>query len=221
VSRPSRPLFIGLLGTLVLVGVLFFALKPPGKGADSNSKFNAPISQAQQAVVQSQAAAAKIESATGSTTDSPAASAAPAATAAPATPLTAHHATATPATALKPHVAQHAPAVKLPALAAGDKSAPILTALAHHDVAVVLFWTSGGADDDSVRRAVAAVSHRPKVKVFAIPMKSVGKYPALTTGVSITVSPTTLVIGPDHRYQLIAGYTGVFALEQAIALARH
>jgi hypothetical protein len=205
-------MFIGLLSTLVIVGGLFFALKPPGKGADSKSPYNGPIASAQQAVALSQSAASRVENATGSTS--------PTATATPAT----HVAVQAPAGA-KPaivHAVVHHPApAAVSGLAPGDHSAKILTAVAHHHVAVVLFWKHGGADDDAVRRAVAQVSRQRGVDAFSIPISKVGEYPAITTGVDIEVTPTTLVIGPDHRFQELTGFTDAPSLATAVWRARH
>jgi hypothetical protein len=204
-------MLLGLLSTLLIVGVLFVALKPPGgeKKGDKPGALGNSISQAQKAVVQSQIDAANASHVGDDPTASPSATAKP-----PAALPT--------ATTAKPpvHVVVHKHASQLPGLAAGDRSRKILTALNHHKVAVVLFWTRGGADDDSVRRAVAAVAGKPHVAVFAVSSLDVGKYPAITTGVQITVSPTTLVIGPNHRFQEIVGYTNAPAITQAIALAR-
>lgn len=129
-------------------------------------------------------------------------------------------ATHAPATTHVTHpVAKHtSPAI--PKIAAGDHSRKILVALAAKKVAVVLFWTKGAADDNSVRRAVAAVSTRHRVAVFTIPSEQVGRYPAITTGVQIAISPTVLVIGPNHQYQKLVGYTNAEAIGQAIDLAR-
>ena len=102
--------------TLAFAGVYFVALKPPSK--DSDSHYNAPISDAQKAVVQSQVAAAKAQAAGGDVTQAAAGdpSATPSATAKPPTTL----GTAVKAhTAPKPHVVPVKPhAVAKPAPAA-------------------------------------------------------------------------------------------------------
>jgi len=210
VSAPSRPLLLGLLVTLAVIGGLFVALKPPGKGADSSSPLNGPISQAQKAVVQSQVAAAKAEAAAGNTST-------PTATPAPPVKIIAHTA---PAPVRHHAVVHHGQTPSIPQIAPWDESRKIFVALAHHDVAVVLFWTKGNADDNSVRRAVAAVAGRPRVAIFVIGMRQVGRYPALTAGQAITVSPTTLIVGPSRRFVPITGYTDTLAIEQAITQVR-
>ena len=208
-------MFIGLLVTLLIVGGMFFVLKPPGKGADGDSPLNSPISQAQQAVAQSQAAATKAEQATGSEVPAPSATQTPPsglATQTPVKPVVKHP------KAVHPTVAHHK--ASAPAIAAGDHSGKIFAAMAAKKVAVILFWTKGGADDNSVRRAVSSITGRHGVAVFTIPIDQVGKYPSITTGARIAISPTVLVIGPDHRYQEIVGYTDAAAITQAIGLAR-
>jgi hypothetical protein len=246
VSTPSRPLLIGLLVTLAIAGVYFVALKPPGKGADSNSQFNAPISNAQKAVVQSQVAAAQAQRAAdnaGSTTPAvtpkpvtPVVTAKPAVPVHPAvkhTATTVKHTTTTvkhTATATQPVVVKHtttvthAPAIKhtsnVPKLASWDKSGKIFNALAHGNVAVLLFWTKGGSDDNSVRRAVQSVSKRKHVSTFVVPMSDVGKYEAVTSQFEVTVSPTVLVFGRKDQFIPIIGYTTAPTINQYINSVR-
>jgi hypothetical protein len=240
VSTPSRPLLIGLLATLSIAGVWFVALKPPGKGADSNSPYNGPISQAQKAVVQSQVAAAKSEQAAGNET-TPAATPTPPsalATAKPSVPIhpavkhpvathpaVTHHVavhSSTPVTHTAPKhpvvVTHHTP--KAAQIAPWDQSAKILSAIAHHNVAVVLFWTKGGSDDNSVRRSVQQIGKGKHTAAFVIPMKDVGKYEAITNGMEITVSPTTLIIGPKDQFIPIIGYTTVPTIQQYVNSVR-
>jgi hypothetical protein len=224
---------------LAFAGVYFVALKPPGKGNDS--PYNAPISDAQKAVVQSQVAAAKAQAATGDAAQAAAGdpSATPSATAkAPTTlgkaatphPAVKLHAVKPTAVAVKPHPAavqpaakHHAPAAALkaaPKAPAWDRSRKVFAALAHHKIAVLLFWTKGGADDNSVRRAVTQVSKRHGVATFSDPMSAVGKYAAITAAIPITVSPTVLVIGPNGHYIPINGYTSAATILRAITLVR-
>ncbi len=215
---------------LAFAGVYFVALKPPGKGNDS--PYNAPISDAQKAVVQSQVAAAKAQAAAGDPSATPSATAKPptlgqAATPHPAVKL---HAVKPHAVAVKPHPSAVTPAAKHPAAAqtpkassktpAWDRSTKVFAALAHHKIAVLLFWTKGGADDNSVRRAVTQVSKRHGVATFSDPMSAVGKYAAITAAIPITVSPTVLVIGPNRHYIPIDGYTSAATIQRAITLVR-
>lgn len=228
---------------LAFAGVYFVALKPPGKGNDS--PYNAPISDAQKAVVQSQVAAAKAQAATGDAAQAAAGdpSATPSATAKPPTlgqaatphPAVKLHAVQPQAVrphavAVKPHPSAVTQAAKHPAAAqthkasskapAWDRSTKVFAALAHHKIAVLLFWTKGGADDNSVRRAVTQVSKRHGVATFSDPMSAVGKYAAITAAIPITVSPTVLVIGPNRNYIPIDGYTSAATIQRAITLVR-
>jgi hypothetical protein len=239
VSTPSRPLLIGLLATLAIAGVWFVALKPPGKGADSNSQFNAPIANAQKAVVQSQVAAANAEQAAGNSTPAAAAKpATPVVTPKPAVPVhpAVKHVTVTPVVkhpvavkqpvvaavkapvvvAVKHPVPVHHTSANVPKLPSYDKSGKIFAALARGNVAVVLFWTQGGSDDSSVRRAVQSISGRHHVSTFVISMKDVGKYEALTSQYEVNVSPTVLIFGPKDEFIPLVGYTTAPALNQYI-----
>jgi len=232
VSTPSRPLLVGLLVVLAFAGVYFVALKPPGKGADSNSQFNAPISDAQKAVVQSQVDAAKAEQAgadtTASVTPKPDTALATAKPATPVHPGVKHSVTTHPAVkhpAAVKHAAatavvikHHAP--KASQLQPWDHSAKILASIAHGNVAVVLFWTKGGADDNSVRRAVQQVSQHKQTSAFVIPMKDVGKYEAITGPYEVTVSPTVLVVGPRDQFIPIVGYATAPTIQQYVNSVR-
>ena len=55
------------------------------------------------------------------------------------------------------------------------------------------------------------------------PVERVGEYERITRGVTVSQSPTTLVIGPDRRARAIAGLTERTEVAQAVgdALARY
>jgi hypothetical protein len=106
----------------------------------------------------------------------------------------------------------------LAGIAKGDRSKPIVRALADGKVVVLLFWNKAGADDRATRRAVAAADrHDGKVVVKAAGVGDVGRYHGITKGAQILTSPTALVIGPDRSARPIVGYTTTAELDDAVA----
>jgi hypothetical protein len=102
-------------------------------------------------------------------------------------------------------------------VAPGDPSGPLLHALDQGKVVVLLFWNSNGADDRAARDAVrGAGRHGGQVVVKVAPIKQVGSYAAITTGVKVNESPTVLVIDPSHVARPIVGYTTASEVDQAI-----
>jgi hypothetical protein len=84
-------------------------------------------------------------------------------------------------------------------------------------VVVVLFWNPQGADDIATRGAIRGLDrHSGKVAVHVVPISRVGRYPAITKGVTIAQSPTTLVIGRKRQTRAIAGLSEPTELSQAV-----
>jgi hypothetical protein len=195
----SRPLLIALGGVVVLLVVWLVALKPKPVSVDNTPLGpTQAIPKAQQAAAASDAANAKVQAATGQP-------AAPATTAAPATSAPAP-ATATPAAA-----ATATPAAGRPL----DGS--IRRELSAGRVVVVLFWNAKAADDIATRGALRGLDrHHGKVAVHVVPVARVGRYPAITSGVTIAQSPTTLVIGRKRQTRVIAGLSEPRELAQAV-----
>lgn len=113
-----------------------------------------------------------------------------------------------------------APAVKKaakPTTTTGDPSRPILDAVGNGKVAVVLFYESDGADDRAVRRSLKELPRREgRVVVFSARIGDVGRYAAITRGVSVLSAPTILVIGADRVASAITGYTEVGEIDQLV-----
>ncbi|MEA2148848.1 MAG: hypothetical protein QOD69_678 [Solirubrobacteraceae bacterium] len=194
-DQVSRPLLI-VLGAVVLLLVLWLvALKPKPVSVDSTPL--APtqaITTAKQAVATSDAANAQVQAATGQ--------AAPAPTASAATPAPAAAAPAAPAA---------------PARDAGRLDGSILRDIRRGRVVVMLFWNAQGADDIATRGAIRALDrHHGKVAVHVVSIAQVGRYPAITRGVAIAQSPTTLVIGRKRHARAIVGLSEPQELSQAV-----
>lgn len=84
-------------------------------------------------------------------------------------------------------------------------------------VVVVLFWNAQAADDIATRGVLRGLDrHHGKVAVHVVPIAQVGRYPAITDGVTIAQSPTTLVIGRGRHARVIVGLSEGKELSQAV-----
>jgi hypothetical protein len=221
-DQVSRPMRIAAAATLALVAVWFVALRPkPVPVAATPLAPTQAIQPAQQAASASNAANAQAQSAgtatqtipAGATTAAPAASATTSATPASATTSTspASAATSTPASA-----APSAPA-SAPSVSDGRRDGAIVRDIRAGKVVVVLFWNAQAADDIATRGAIRDLDlHGGKVAVHVVPIGRVGEYPAITQGVTIAESPTTLVIDRKRHARVIAGLSEPQELAQAV-----
>jgi hypothetical protein len=147
----------------------------------------------------------------------PSAAAKPGATAASTTTTPAVTPATGTATAAKPAVKPAATKPAKPAGPAGDPSKPILAELDRGHTAVVLFVGKTAKDDSAVRRAVKAIDrHHGKVDVHVLPLSRVGRYEAITRGVTVHQSPTVLVISKQRAARAIVGFTTVAELDQLV-----
>jgi cytoskeletal protein RodZ len=230
-------MLIALVGTLAFGAVWFVLLRPksitpeptasPGASApasDPSSSGSTPITdrpaQAQAAAdaASQQAEGAAAADAAGSgaaTTSSPAAgSAADSASSAAAGTAPAPDASASSASSAAS--GSGAPKITFAkGMPAGERA--VLRQLASGKTVVMLFWSPKGADDRQARRAVREASRgRSKVAVRLVPIKDVGAYESITGGVTITQSPTTMIIGPERKAVTITGLVDPLEIEQAI-----
>jgi hypothetical protein len=198
-DQVSRPMIIALAATVILAAVWLVVLRP--KTADVAATAAAPVTAvapAKDAAAAADAANAKLSNAAdgGATTATPATVAAPAGAA-----------TATPAA--KPTAAD----VK----AAGARDAAVARDIGEGKVVVLLFWNAKGADDIATRAAVRGISRRGgKVAVHVIPISRVAEYESITQDVTITQSPTTVVIDRSRRGRAISGLSERGELAQAV-----
>jgi hypothetical protein len=215
----SRPVLIALGATVALLLVWLVALKPkpvpvaatPLAPIQAIPPATAAAAAADAATAQTQAASAAAGQAT---TAAPAAGATTAATAAPAASAT----TAAPAAATATTAAPAASATTAPRSESNDRrDGAILRDIRHHKVVVVLFWNATAADDIATRGALRDLDlHGGKVTVHVVPIGRVGEYPAITQGVTIAQSPTTLVIDRARHTRVIAGLSEPRELAQAV-----
>jgi hypothetical protein len=205
-AQLSRPLLLALAATVALVAVWLVALRP--KPVPVRYTPLAPIQaipKAHDASAISDAANAKVQAATGGS-------------AAPAGPsAAAPRASASSPTASRPaaspqagrHDARPSPGARRDAAVARD--------LAHGKVVVLLFWNPDAADDVATRSALRGLDlHRGKVVVRAVPIGRVAQYAAVTRGLKIAQSPTTVVIGRERHTRVIVGLTEPSELAQAV-----
>jgi hypothetical protein len=247
VDQVSRPMQIALVAVVLLAGMWFTVLKPkpaadapvaaatpaaPAPSAESSQPV-APgvkglataVDKAKGAAATSDAANAKIQSATGGNASTPTATptAAKPATAAakPAAAKAVKHtaAKATPtAKAVKPGTKA---AATTAAGSSVDPSGRLLAYLAKGKTLVILF-EGQGADDQAARTAVHQTAKAdPKHVVSAyIPITDVGKYEAITSDVQVLAAPTILVIGTDGKATPLTGYVDAGVVRQAVGDAR-
>jgi hypothetical protein len=194
----SRPLLIALGATVVLLAVWFLALKPKPVTVDSTPL--APtqaIPQAKQASAASDAANAKLQAATGGAAQS-----------------------TLPAPAATSATQAATPAAQAPAAASASGSrldGDILRDIRRGRVVVVLFWNAESADDIATRGALRNLDrHKGRVAVHVVAISRVGRYPAITQGVTIAQSPTTVVIGRKSHTRVIVGLSEARELSQAV-----
>lgn len=102
-----------------------------------------------------------------------------------------------------------------------DDRAPadIIRALARGH-AVVLLFSSRGADDRAVRGALRSVSHRGgRVLVRSASINAVSRYGSITRGVEVLQAPTVIVVGPHGSARAFPGYTDSTEIDQAVSAA--
>lgn len=200
-SQLSKPYQYALIAMIVLAGAWFTVLKPSDDVAVDAPLPATPAATAP-GVQGLTTAVDKAKAAVDTSTSAP--DAAPTAPTAP---------TATSAVPVPP--AGKAPGK--PTTTTGDPSRPILDAVGDGKVAVVLFYENDGADDRAIRRSLKVLPRREgRVAVFSAPIADVGRYAAITRGVSVLSAPTVLVIGADRVASAITGYTEVGEINQLV-----
>lgn len=214
-DQVSRPLQIALASVVVLAALWMVALRP--KDEESSGSDAPSVATPVDAVPKAQAAVAASDAA--SKASDAASSSVAGDAAAPATPAPAPEpATATPSAAPK----GAAPVKKEAATVTGPKAdvdgeARVLAALDAQKVVVMLFQTPKAADDRAVARAVRKLDRRGgKVLVRVIPIGQVGRYEAITRGVTVTQSPTTVIVDRNRKARTIVGFTDGAELRQAV-----
>jgi hypothetical protein len=210
----SRPL-IGLLVATVLVFALWIvALKPSASSSGSSGglgQYQNAINAAHNAVKVAQGAAA----AQGGNLATPSAAPPQSGTAA------AGAASASAAPAAKPSNSPATPpkGAANPAPTRGKKTRLSIVegALRHHRVVAMLFYNPAGADDRAVEQELAGVSrHNGRVVKLAVPISELAAFPVISNQVSITQSPTLVLVNPAAQATTIVGFADTFEIAQRI-----
>jgi hypothetical protein len=218
VDQVSRPYLIALAAAAVFAVAWLTVLHPRTSTGDTrHTAAAAPgtaglgraVGDAKGAVRASEASAQRAQAASGASPAPPTAGSRRPATTGQASPA-APRAAGAPAR----------PAIKRAASTPVDRSAPLLREMARGH-AVVLLFTTRGADDRASRAAVATLArrHRGRVDVHLARISRVGDYGAITAGVQVLQAPTMLVIAPGGRTQSIVGLTSGREIDQAVAAA--
>jgi hypothetical protein len=106
------------------------------------------------------------------------------------------------------------------AAASGDVGARISSEVQAGKVVVVLFWDRRGADDRAARDAVRSLpDHGGKVATHVVPISQVGSLEGLTRGVSVTQSPTTIIINRKATARTLVGLTDPTQVDQLVRAA--
>ena len=245
-GQVSRPMQIALVGAFLFLAVWFLALRPKKASTEATapapaqttalpttstpqptaSGFGKAVAKARAGVqTADQAVAAEQATGTSTTGGTPApsgsGSSTAAATAAPAAPAAARlrgsvasvavvgaeQAGATVTVLRK--VTDQGPARHLPAR--------VQSALDHHHVIVLLFWSRRSSDDRAVRDEVAHLSrHRGQVLVVMEPVGAVGRYSRITAGVEVSQSPTVLIVDRHRKAEMLTGFVDGENINQAV-----
>ncbi|MBJ7329081.1 MAG: hypothetical protein JHC95_04230 [Solirubrobacteraceae bacterium] len=234
-TQVSRPMLIALVGVVAFAAVWFMVLRPkPAEVSTADAPAGAietPVTdrpqQAQEAIDaanatitgKKQTADAAAEGTSTPSTSSPA-TASSGSEAATSGSTGSSSSAATTGSAAKPTTTSSTKVTKTePGTPAGE--AAILRALDSGKVAVVLFWTPSGSDDRAAYRAVREATHGTKnVKVQVVRASEVGTFESITGDVTVTQSPTTMVISPDHKAVTLTGLIDPLEIEQAVVRMR-
>ncbi len=219
----SRPLIALLISTVAAFAVWFVALKPSssggGSGTASPGLYTSAIAKAHAAVATSAAASiahgGKIV------------------TAVPQPSVTTGTQRPAGSTPLQPV----APAGTQPVASAAGRSTTTAAPLAHRSsvssstqrrnavtraleakkTLALLFYNSAGADDQAVRAELAAVATRGgRVVKLAVPLGELANYKVVTNQVTVSASPTLVLIDGAHRASTLVGFADRFEIAQRV-----
>jgi hypothetical protein len=102
------------------------------------------------------------------------------------------------------------------------RQAQVEQALKQGKIALVLFWTRKGADDQAVQRELRQLggTHAKTLATFQARPEEVASFGSITRGVQVSQTPTLLIINRLGQATTVTGYTDAYAIEQKIAEAR-
>jgi hypothetical protein len=200
----SPPLRFALIGIVLFGAIWFVALRPKGEStepkavtapgvqglANSVAKARDAKEAADASVKRSEAAAANVDGSTAT-------------------------GTAAKATVVKTSKAKSGGSI--PRGAAARRDARRLAADLKDGKAVVLLFGSQSADSKHNAAVLRAIDHRGgRVVTRRTSISQIGNYAIFTANTTANQAPTTYVMGPKNRAKIIAGYTSVGEVDQAV-----
>ena len=110
-----------------------------------------------------------------------------------------------------------APVAPVTKQALKDLPKDVRKAVRDRKVLVLLFYNNRSADDVAVRRELARVSdYGHQVFIDAHWIKNVGRYQAITRGLSVDQSPTIVVSDANLKAETLVGYVDHQTIDQAV-----
>lgn len=231
-AHVSRPLVGLLVSTLAFFAIWTVALKPGGSASGGGSQGLHSLSSAVAAahhVAATSGAASAAESGVPSPSGSAAGRTSTVAStgsragtirssSANAAAAPSHGATPSPAGTAAVGSSQAATTTEpSPATAASQPGAARLkTALAAHEVVMLLFYNPSGADDQAVKQEVDAVRPRAGVLVLSAPITQLANYSSLTDQVPVSQSPTLLFIDRRGQASALTGFSDGLEIAQRL-----
>ena len=198
-ANVPRPLIALLVATVAIAALWVVALKPSSSSnrAGSQGTYQSAVNKAHQAVAISNSASAAHGGTVGT---SPAITPQPRAAVPPK--QVARHVAASPR--LSPSTVRRMNVVE--------------RALSLHKVIALLFYNPAAADDQAVRRELAAVpGHGGAVVKLAVPLREASRYAGVANQVPVSSSPTLVLIDRRQRATTLVGFADGFELSQRVA----
>lgn len=105
-----------------------------------------------------------------------------------------------------------------------ERQNTVARALAQRKVIALLFYNPAGYDDRAVKQELQSVPvHAGRVVKLAVPISELSRYSVVTTQVSVTTSPTLVLVDRHAQAATIVGFADRFEIAQRVedALAAH
>jgi hypothetical protein len=134
----------------------------------------------------------------------------------------------TSASETRPGAAQRTPHARSGSAAAAPSHSKSTTAdavaaeLKHGKTVLLLFWNPHSFDDEAVVLETAIAAHRlgHSVAVHYARPKQVNSFGSITRNIQVYQTPTLLIINPKLQVTTLTGLTDSYSIEQAVAEAR-
>ena len=115
------------------------------------------------------------------------------------------------------------PQSKSPAPADKDKPggrglpSPVARALDAKKTVVILFWSTGGVEDRSVKNSVDQLSRRRgKTAVFTDKVANLSRYTRITAAASVTQTPSLVIVNRKGQAEVLNGYYDFQTIRQYV-----